>query len=88
MGVDGVDLLFTNEAALYQVLKVHYSEALLWGSALDVARLSQQVLNWEKYFVTGHFRDDDFADEEIAESNADERELMEMFRAKTGKNAA
>lgn len=80
--IEQVDLLSRKSKSLYSWLLVSYEEALIEGSSLEVARLSAQVLNWERFFTTGKFGDDELTDEEIELGDATERELAEMLRGK------
>lgn len=82
-GCDVLDLLTPESKQGYKWLLVRYKQALLDGKPLDVARLSSQVLNWERFFTTGKFGDDELTDEEVEHSNETERELAEMMRGRS-----
>ena len=66
----------------YEWLRKRYREALVKGDPLEVARLSAQVLSWERFFTTGNFVDEGLDDQEIASVDKAERELAAMLRGK------
>ena len=80
--IEQPDLLSRAAKDMYSWLLVSYEEALIDGKALDVARLSAQVLNWERFFATGRFGEDDLTEDELAHSDATERELAQMMRGR------
>ena len=82
LGIEPSDLLSRAAKDVYSWLLVSYEEALIDGKPIEIARLSAQVLNWERFFNTGRFGEDDLTDEEIAHSNETERELAEMMRGR------
>jgi hypothetical protein len=67
---------------LYSWLTVRLEESLLEGKSLEVARLSAQVLSWERFFTAGNFVDEGLDDQEIALVDKAERELAAMLRGK------
>ena len=83
LDIEQVDLLSRDSRAAYNWLLVNYEDALVGGNALAIARLSAQVLNWERFFNTGKFGDDELTDDEEKHSNETERELAEMMRGRT-----
>ena len=82
LDIEQVDLLSRESKDMYSLLLVRYEEALIDGTSLEIARLSAQVLNWERFFTTGKFGDEELTDEEIGHSSETERELAEMLRGK------
>ena len=82
LGCEVVDLLTPEAKQTYKWLLVRYKRALLEGKALEVARLSAQVLSWERFFTAGNFVDEGLDDQEIASVDKAERELAAMLRGK------
>ena len=81
-GCDRLDLLTPEAKQTYKWLLVRYKRALLEGKALEVARLSAQVLSWERFFTAGNFVDEGLDDQEVASVDKTERELAAMLRGK------
>ena len=80
--IEQADLLSRTAKDMYSWLLVSYEEALIDGKPLEVARLSAQVLSWERFFTAGNFVDEGLDDQEIASVDKTERELAAMLIGK------
>lgn len=75
-----VDLLTLDKRMLYDWLTMKFKESLLCNDSLEIARLSKQVLDWERFFTTGTFFAEDSDDDELANSSEIDQAIAIMFR--------
>lgn len=75
-----VDLLTLDTKMLYNWLTMKFKEALLRDDSLEVARLSRQVLDWERFFSTGSFFTDDYDEAELTNASEVEQAIAVMMR--------
>ena len=78
------ELLLPDERIAYETLLSDIDEmnevsAGLIERNLATVRLARELLNWQRFFNTGTFGDDELTEGEIAHSNETERELAEMM---------
>ena len=81
--IEPVDLLILDTRMLYDWLVLKFKTALLRDDTLEIARLSKQVLDWERFFTTGSFFTEDYDDTELAQSSEIEKAIAIMFKKPT-----
>ena len=71
--IDVIDLITLDTRMLFEWLVINFKDALLRDDTGEIARLSKEVLNWERFFTAGSFFSDLDEAEDVHSSEIEKR---------------